>query len=250
MKNLSSPVVAIFLLLISQSLAQTSEHPQRPPDGGMRGVLVSIFIPSIPNAPFSATVNTESVQQFADGNSITLKNHRAIARDSAGRIFQERRLLVPEDGKHESVLTQIEISDPVAHRLTIYNPRDQVCQVEPFSPPDLVVPKMTQAGAQKQAGLPGREDLGKQLVDGLETVGTRETTVIETGAIGNNGLIEIRREYWYSQQLGVNLISRLQDPRIGTQDFELSDVRTGEPAARLFRRPADYKVIEMPSADQ
>ncbi len=73
-----------------------------------------------------------------------------------------------------------------SHRLTVCKPREQVCQVEPFSPPDLVAPKMTQAGAQKQAGLPGREDLGKQLVDGLETVGTRETTVIETGAIGNN----------------------------------------------------------------
>jgi hypothetical protein len=59
-------------------------------------------------------------------------NHRAIARDNAGRIFQERRLLVPDDGKHESIVTQIEISDPVAHDLYICRPREQVCQRESF----------------------------------------------------------------------------------------------------------------------
>jgi hypothetical protein len=30
------------------------------------------------------------------------------------------------------------------------------------------------------------EDLGKQSIAGLDTVGKRETTVIETGAIGND----------------------------------------------------------------
>jgi hypothetical protein len=104
-------LVAIGLVAVAQNSGE------RPPDGGSREVLVSILIPSLPNVPFSAVVNTESVRQLANGTSITLKNHRAIARDRAGRIFQERRLLVPEDGKHESVVTQIEISDPVAHEL-------------------------------------------------------------------------------------------------------------------------------------
>jgi len=213
----------LFCLIIAQFLARAQERTQRPRDGGMRGVLISIFISSIPNALFTATVNTESVQQLADGNSITLKNHRAIARDEDGRIFQKRRVLVPEDSKHESVVTQIEISDPVTHRLTICIPREQVCQVEEFEAPEFVPPPAA-AAKHMQPGAPRLEDLGKQLVEGLETVGTRETTVIETGAIGNNSPIEIRREYWYSPKLGINLISRLQDPRIGTQDFELSEV--------------------------
>jgi hypothetical protein len=44
-------------------------------------------------------------------------NKRRIRRDSTGRIYQERRLLVPKNGKAESVM--IQISDPNAH--THYN---------------------------------------------------------------------------------------------------------------------------------
>jgi len=102
-----------LLLIIAPTFAQAPPERQPPPDGGTREVLVSILIPSIPNAPFSATLSTESVRMLADGGRITLVNHRAIARDGAGRIFQERRLLAPPDGEHESVITQTEISDPV-----------------------------------------------------------------------------------------------------------------------------------------
>jgi hypothetical protein len=140
MKTLRFLLPAVFLLLPNSANPQGQWEPQRPPDGGTREVLISILIPSLPNAPFNATVNTESIRQFADGSTITLKNHRAIARDTAGRIFQERRLLVPDDGKHDSPVTQIEISDPVSHALYICVPRELVCQVELFSPREPAIP--------------------------------------------------------------------------------------------------------------
>jgi hypothetical protein len=210
-------------------------------------VLVSILIPSLANAPFSATVNTESVRQLADGTTITLKNHRVIARDKAGRIFQERRLLVPDDGKHESVLTQIEISDPVAHRLYICVPKDRVCQLEQFSAPDFAPPPVTGI-ATNQPGGPNRENLGKQTIGGLEVEGTLETAVIESGAIGNDSPLLVRREFWYSPELGVNLISRRQDPRFGIQNFDLSDIVLGEPDAKLFELPGGSKIIDLRKA--
>jgi hypothetical protein len=228
-------LIAIGLLAIAQSSGE------RPPDGGSREVLVSILIPTLSNAPFSAVVNTESIRQLANGASITLKNHRAIARDRVGRIFQERRLLVPEDGKHESVLTQIEISDPVAHELFICVPKEEVCQVEDFDAPAFQPPK-TAASAREGANM---RDLGKQSVAGLETIGTRETVVIEAGKIGNDSPIEVQREYWYSPQLGVNLISRLQDPRVGIQNFEVSDIALSEPDAKLFKVSSKMKVIDL-----
>ena len=227
------------------SLAQAPPERPRPPDGGTREVLFSILIPSLSNAPFRATVATESVRQLADGSRITLVNRRAIARDTAGRIFQERRLLVPDDGKHESIVTQIEISDPVSHQLYICVPRERVCQVEFFSAPQFVPPAVGPASAARQPDSPGREDLGKQFVSGLETLGTRETTVIEAGAIGNDSPITVSREYWYSPQLGVNLISKLQDPRIGTQDFEVQDITVGEPDKKLFAVPPGSQVIDL-----
>jgi hypothetical protein len=230
-----------LLLIIVPTFAQAPPERQRPPDGGAREVLVSILIPSIPNAPFSAIVSTESVRMLADGGRITLVNHRAIARDGAGRIFQERRLLVPPDGEHESVITQTEISDPVAHKLYICKPDEHVCQLESYSPPLFAGTPSAIKLTEKMS----REDLGKQFIGGLEAAGTRETTVVEPGVIGNDSELHIIPEYWYSPQLSINLSSKLQDPRIGTQDFELSSITLGEPDAKLFKVPPGSEVIDL-----
>lgn len=237
----------LLIPIIAPTFAQAPPEQQRPPDGGTREVLVSILIPSIPNAPFSATVATESVRQLADGSRITLVNRRAIARDSSGRIFQERRLLVPDDGKHESILTQAEISNPVSHELFICVPKERVCQVEFFSAPKFVPPAQATASGShnNQNGTPSREKSWHAISRGLETFGTRETSVIEAGLIGNDTPIQTTREYWYSPKLGVNLSSKLRDPRIGTQDFEVSDIVMGAPDAKLFKLPPNSKLIDL-----
>ena len=230
-------------LIVSPAVcrAQNRGERPRPHDGGVQERLVSILIPAVPGAPFSATVSTESVRMLADGSRITLVNHRGIARDGAGRIFQERRLLVPPDGEHESVITQTEISDPVAHELYICKPDEQVCQLESYSPPFFAGTPSAINLAQKNS----REDLGKEFIGGLEAAGTRETTVVEPGVIGNDSELHIIREYWYSPQLSINLSSKLQDPRIGTQDFELSNIIQGEPDPKLFKVPPGSQVIDL-----
>ena len=230
-------------LIVSPAVcrAQTRGERPRPPDGGVQERLVSILIPAVPRAPFSATVSTESVRMLADGSRIALVNHRAIARDGAGRIFQERRLLVPPDGEHESVITQTEISDPVAHELYICKPAEHVCQLESYSPPLFAGTPSAINPEEKKS----REDLGKQFIGGLEVAGTRETTVVDPGVIGNDSELHIIREYWYSPQLSINLSSKLQDPRIGTQDFELSGITLGEPDPRLFKVPPGSEVIDL-----
>ena len=178
MKSIPFLLLAGFLILPnSVSLAQAPQQPQRVPDGGTREVLISILIPSLPNAPFTATVNTEWIRQLPDGSTITLKNRRAIARDAAGRIFQERRALVPDDGKAQSGVTQIEISDPVAHELYICMPHGSTCQLEVFSPPESFPYTPPAKAHVAQGSTSESEDLGKQAVGGLETVGTRETTI-------------------------------------------------------------------------
>lgn len=251
MKKIPFLLLSAFLILAnSVSQAQTPQQQQPPQpshrlvDGGTREVLISILIPSLPDAPFTATVRTEWIRQLPDGSSITLKNHRAIARDKAGRIFQERRTLVPDDGKSESRISQIEISDPVLHRLYICVPRELVCQLKEFSAP-LFAHAPTADAPPKRPGAPTEEDLGKQSISGLETVGTRETTVIPTGQIGNNSPILMRREFWYSSQLGVNLISKREDPRFGIQNFEVTDIILGDPDSQLFEVPSGSKILDL-----
>ena len=239
-------VFAVFLILTSSvAISQAPQEPQRPPDGGTREMLISILIPSLPNAPFTATVKTQWVRQFADGTTVTLKNHRAIARDAAGRIFQERRMLVPNDSQQDPPITQIEISDPVSHALYICRPRELVCQLEVFSRLEGTNSSPAAPASAKAPGSPDVEDLGTQAIGGVETVGRRETVVIQSGARGNDRPIMTKREFWYSPLLGLNLISKREDPRFGTQNFEVTDIVIGEPDPKLFEPPSGSKVLDL-----
>lgn len=214
---------------------------QRPPDGGVREMLVSILIPSLPNAAFSATVNTKSIRQLPNGGEITQVNHRKVARDNQGRIFQERRMLVPDDGAHESVITQIEISDPAKHELYICRPEEHVCQLEEFSPVEGNDPSVI---GKEPAG-PGVEPLGKQTIEGLETSGIRQSMIIEAGKIGNDRPLVATREFWYAPRLGVNLVSTRDDPQYGKQEFRVTEIVLGEPSASLFEPPRDAKILDL-----
>lgn len=229
------------LALASVCLAQSPAARPALPDGGTRERLVSIFIPNIPDAPFTATVNTEWARALPNGTTITLVNHRLIARDSAGRIFQERRLLVPQDGKQQSSITQTEITDPILKQQYICMPRQNTCQLEFRQPLGISIPPA--AGPNKTG--PGMQSLGTQTIGGVETIGTRETIVIAAGEIGNDSPITTTREFWFSSKLGLNLISVRDDPRFGTQRFELSDIVLGEPDAKLFAPPEGSRIIDL-----
>jgi hypothetical protein len=231
----------IPLVVVSLCLAQAPQTRPLLPDGGTRERLVSIFIPNLPGAPFTATVNTEWVRLLPDGSRITLVNHRLIARDSAGRIFQERRMLVPKNGKQESFVNQTEISDPILKQQYICGPSENTCQLEFRRPPPTAVQPL--AGTNKAD--PAIQSLGTQTIGGVETVGTRETIVIPPGEIGNDSPINTSREFWFSPKLGLNLISVRDDPRFGTQRFELSDIQLGEPDAELFSPPEGSRIIDL-----
>jgi hypothetical protein len=246
MKTVSLPLLAAaFFSLSSPLFAQAPPASQHAPDGGTRETFASITIPSMPKAPFAATVNTEWIRQLPDGNSITLINHRTVARDSLGRIFQERAWFVANDGKHESTPYQIEISDPVSHERYVCRTAVHVCRLEQFFAPNFSVSR-TAAPSPGPSGAPTIENLGTQNVSGLETIGTRETTLVETQTIGNEAPILERKEFWYSPQLGVNLITKRQDARFAAQqNFEVTNIALGEPDAQLFEVPAGYKVIDL-----
>jgi hypothetical protein len=117
--------------------------------------------------------------------------------------------------------------------------------LEEFSAPEFAVPPVSPAGAPKHPGAPELQDLGKQSIAGLETVGTRETIVIPTGALGNNSPLLMKREFWYSPKLGVNLVSKRQDPLSGIQNFEVSSVVLGEPDTKLFQVPSGSKILDL-----
>ncbi len=94
------------------------------------------------------------------------------------------------------------------------------------------------------------EQLGKQIIEGVEVEGTRQTTVIPAGQIGNERPIEITSERWYSPQLQTVVLSRRHDPRMGETVYRLTNINLSEPPASLFEPPAGFEVKDASSGDK
>jgi hypothetical protein len=227
---------------------QTAEEKLYAEDGGARGgTLESIIVPPKAKAQFSLILETVWARGLADGGTITLENKRKIARDAEGRIYMERWLLVPRDGKQQSQMTAIQISDPLKHTLYSCFPHDSKkrCQLVTYTPsPDTV---FNFFGSSQTIGDYGDTvwlDLGKQLVSGVETVGQRVTEHYNQGAFGNDRVMTVEREFWYSPKLGFNLLSTRSDPRIGKQTFTVTNLILSDPDANLFEVPEGYSVVD------
>jgi hypothetical protein len=88
------------------------------------------------------------------------------------------------------------------------------------------------------------ESLGKQTMEGVSVEGTRTTSTLETGTIGNDRPIKIISERWYSQELQTVVLTKHDDPQTGEVTFRLTNVRRGDPGAYLFQVPAGYSIVE------
>ena len=92
-----------------------------------------------------------------------------------------------------------------------------------------------------------RSDLGKNNVSGVEVTGTQETRVFAAGVIGNDRPISITKEFWYSPHLGLNMLVKRNDPRVGTQTFTVTEVSLAEPDPKYFHVPEGFRVVDMRS---
>jgi len=90
------------------------------------------------------------------------------------------------------------------------------------------------------------EQLGKQLIEGVEAEGTRTTVTIPAGEIGNERAIEIVSERWFSPELQLVVMTRNSDPRTGETTYKLTNINRTEPAKSLFEVPSDYTIQEGP----
>jgi hypothetical protein len=246
-------VFAALIVLAGSAYGQSDAPSVSPPDGGSRQTLESIFIPPKPNAPFSMTLQTEWARPMGNGGTITLVNKRRIARDSSGRIYQERWLLVPKGGKIPSTMNYIQIADPFAHALYNCEVSSRRCLVLDYHGSTTA---MYRPGVGSNGPLPGgdgsqqHEDLGIKEIAGMETSGVRESFTIKAGVLGNDRPMVTSREYWYAPQLGLNLQSELDSPQSGRQRFVAEDLSTNEPDPALFTTPEGYSVIDRREEDK
>ncbi len=88
------------------------------------------------------------------------------------------------------------------------------------------------------------EQLGKQMVEGVECEGTRVVATLPAGAIGNERPIETVKETWYSPELQMMILSKRSDPRFGESTYRVTNIVRSEPDAPLFQIPSEYTIID------
>jgi hypothetical protein len=244
MRKLSFPGVIAFGFC-TFGLSVAAQVPIHAPDGGTTETLQSIDIAPVANAPFSATVVTEWTRILPDGSTQTIKNHRTVARDSSGRVFQERRSFTPNGDQQVTQLTEMDYQYPNQQQLYICKPAVQVCTLYRYNPPPGIIPPRT-GPLPSGTGSVTIEDLGRMTIENMEVLGSRQTTTINVGVAGNQRAEPTIKEFWYSPRLQINLITKRFDPHVsGIQDFEVKNINLDEPDPKLFQTPADYRLIRM-----
>jgi hypothetical protein len=249
MKTHLAMVLLGFALSGQSSLAQTAPEQKviRVPDGGTSGRMESIFIPPKAGAPFSFMLATEWSRYMGNGGTFTLANERHIVRDSKGRIYQERWILVPKGGKMKSWMDIFQITDPEQHTWLNCITATKECHLMAYDlkTTDNFQPPIGTTGALTDGtGFRQHEDLGLSSTEGQETHGYRESITYNPGVMGNDKPMVVAREFWWSVRLGVNLVSIVDNPMSGKQVFTAKDISIAEPDAALFEVPEGYKVVD------
>jgi hypothetical protein len=108
----------------------------------------------------------------------------------------------------------------------------------------VALPRMVMPDGLSAAGTTKKEDLGQQTIEGVLATGTRTTTTIPAGAIGNDQPLVIVSEQWFSPDLQALVMTRHSDPRTGDTTYRLMNIVQSEPSRSLFEVPGDYSIKE------
>lgn len=198
-----------------------------------------ISVPPVAGTPFSAVVEVKNVRTLSDGTVETIRTVNWIGRDSRGRTHGEQRGMIPASSADVPALVEIHIYDPETQMRTVYHvPTHTVRQYKSSS---------IGGGPSTPSQQISIEDLGFMTVQDFVARGTRRTFTIPAEKSGTGAPLSIADEYWYSDDLHLNLLMRHSDPRLGVRTFTATQIRREEPPVSFFE-PDGYRVVSS-SAD-
>jgi len=224
-----------------------AQEPLRAPDGGTTFHVAGVELLPIQGIPLTGKSSVQWTRTLEDGSTVTVQEQANLARDSQGRMYRERRSFVPVNSDRESPLTELQFFDPDAKTQTICSAAKRECTVSDYFPRRSFVAARAGSYANGARTLE-REDLGANTIDGLDVTGTRETTTINAGVVGNDKPLVSTREFWYSAQLKTNLMVTRTDPRDGKQVVRLIEFSQSEPDPHTFDIPEGYTVRDARAA--
>jgi hypothetical protein len=235
---------AVSLALPALACAQTTTQPVPPNYRGVQTIVGGIFVTPIPNFPFTADVEIVSHIKLDNGSEHVVTSTNHIARASSGRIYNERRVLVPAGFKGTPRLLSAHIYDPSSRQNIFINPDLHLAREMTLRAPE---PTPTASlPPQQQPKLPGvtETDLGTQSLSGLELHGIRKQRTVPADSSGTGKPVVITDDYWYSPELAIYMTIRHEDARTGEQLVMVTNVERHEPSAETFVVPPEYKVVD------
>lgn len=225
--------------------------------------------------PFCGSITSEHTQVFADGNRIHTTEASMLCRDSQGRIRREAEINLLGAAPQKDLPKIVTIVDPVAGVRYVLDSNMKIARKMPIEPfalsadgpgkttGQMVVVRGDSAGTSggpgnvmfyssamstKGAGPdrtpPNVENLGDQTIGGIHATGTRITTTIPAGNMGNEQPILVQSETWSSPELKATVMTKHTDPWAGELKTQLTNVNNSEPDPSLFTVPSDYKIVD------
>jgi hypothetical protein len=91
------------------------------------------------------------------------------------------------------------------------------------------------------------EDLGVQVINGVNAEGKRQTLTIPAKNLGTDRDIKVVNERWYSESLGILIRSSNVDPRFGSTTYELTEINQSNPDPALFNAPSGCSERQNPA---
>jgi hypothetical protein len=239
------------------------------------GVQGAVMGPAVKGVPYSATELAENSQTLTDGTNIDRKTQTNVYRDSEGRMRRETADQVTIWDPVAGVSYLLDTKTQTAHKMMVASyvasgaglhvmagggdvtyvahggfaaGASTLPDVLPPPPPFLssevkLGPKMVMVARDGQKPAGKTESLGNQTINGVNATGTRATSTIDTGVIGNDRPIQIVSESWYSPELQTMVKSNHSDPRMGQETFELTNISRTEPSPDLFQVPVGYEIV-------
>jgi hypothetical protein len=151
---------------------------------------------------------------------------------------------IPTTSTGTPEIDHIHLYDPRTRISTEIDARKRTFYTHTMDHPPSTVPPTVRYGSPSGTGVPQNdfskeEDLGSQEIEGVQAHGVRETQIIpaedETGKE-----ITVTDEYWYSDELRINVVMKHSDPRTGTTTLTVTHITRGEPDPALLEIPEGY----------
>ena len=241
-------IMSLLACVATSSLSAAQQAPPPATSGTTAGVVTRRGSLHLRGLPFSADEVIVRTQTLAGGTNITSRSLVKLYRDSEGRTRSETYRSQAETGEPGDTLVSVFIFDPVTGIDYHLDPRNHTARKDELgrhTPPPIGPTTSAPTNRPPAPQRPDTEDLGTQVIEGLNVKGIRTTRTIPVGAEGNDQPIEITEESWTSPELHVAIMKISKDPRHGQTVTRLTHLVRDEPPAELFQVPTDYTVLEL-----